>query len=296
MTAGHVEHLREHGYAIVRGFLGEAEIAAVKRETDAVMAEGLKHRASYRDRNLMFEILNDPQARRRVLLQAHWFAWINPTLEALRRHPRYLEIMEPLLGRDIKQVTNQLHWKPPAAKFTGYRFHQDLRFRERPEVYTNLDRTYLNTGLAVDPHGPENGGLSVYDRSHMRGYLGLSDDGPIMKGETQEAELRRAGLEPGDRVDLRLAPGDLAIWTLLTVHGSLPNRSGRDRCFMINSYVRAADSPARGEWVFRDGAPTPLGPEPEICKYEQLRERPGPFYIEDDWTGEALPEAELQDN
>ena len=169
----------------------------------------------------MFEILNDPGARRRVLLQAHWFAWINPALEALRRHPRYLEIMEPLLGRDIKQVTNQLHWKPPSAKFTGYRFHQDLRFRERPEVYSNLDRTYLNTGLAIDPHGPENGGLAVYDGSHKRGYLGLADDSPIMKGETQEAELLRAGLTPADRVDLRLDPGDLVIWTLLTVHGSL---------------------------------------------------------------------------
>jgi hypothetical protein len=73
MTADHVEHLREHGFAIVRGFLTAAEIADVKRETDKVMAEGLRHHASYRDRNLMFEILNDPGARRRVLLQAHWF-------------------------------------------------------------------------------------------------------------------------------------------------------------------------------------------------------------------------------
>jgi ectoine hydroxylase-related dioxygenase (phytanoyl-CoA dioxygenase family) len=289
VTAPHVEFLREHGYAIIRGFLTPAEIADIKGETEAVAEEGLKHHATYRDHNLLFEIINDPAAKRRVLLQAHWFAWINPKLEALRRHPRYFEIMEPLLGRDIKQVTNQLHWKPVGAKFTGYRFHQDLRFRERPEVYSNLDRTYLNTGLAIDPHGPENGGLAVFDRSHSRGYLGLSDDGPIMKGETQEPELRRAGLDPADRVDFRLEPGDLAIWTLLTVHGSLPNKSGRDRCFMINSYVRAADSPDRGEWVFREGISTPLGSEPEICKYEQLRERPGPFYIEEDWTGETPP-------
>jgi len=48
--------------------------------------------------------------------------------------------------------------------------------------------------------------------------------------------------------------------------------------------------------VFRDGRSTPLGHEPEICKYEQLRERPGPFYIEDDWTGEALEAAALQNN
>ena len=43
----------------------------------------------------------------------------------------------------------------------------------------------------------------------------------------------------------------------------------------------------RGEWAFRDGVSTPLGPEPQICKYEQLHERPGPFYIEPDWTEEA---------
>jgi len=32
-----------------------------------------------------------------------------------------------------------------------------------------------------------------------------------------------------------------------------------------------------------DGVSTPLGPEPQLCKYEKLHERPGPFYVEDDW-------------
>ena len=56
---------------------------------------------------------------------------------------------------------------------------------------------------------------------------------------------------------------------------------------MINSYMRAADSGDRGEWAFRGGESVPLGSEPEICKYEALRERPGPFYIESDWTEES---------
>jgi phytanoyl-CoA hydroxylase len=55
---------------------------------------------------------------------------------------------------------------------------------------------------------------------------------------------------------------------------------------MLNSYVRAEDSPQRGEWAFRDGRSIPLGDQPEICRYEQLREKPGPFYIDEDWTGE----------
>ena len=285
MTADHVEHLREHGYAVVRGFLTAEESAAVKRETDAVMAEGLKHRASYRDRNLMFEILNDPQARRRVLLQAHWFAWINPALEALRRHPRYFEIMEPLLGRDIKQVTNQLHWKPPGAKYTFYRYHQDARFRNAAAVRNLLYGT-VNTGLAIDPQTEANGALRIIPRSHLNGYLGLSEDGTIMTGHTPDEDLVRAGLDPASAIVCEMQPGDLLLWTLYTVHGSAPNVSEHDRRFMISSYVRAADS-ERGEWTFRDGVSTPLGKEPQLCKYEQLRERPGPFYIEPDWTEEA---------
>jgi hypothetical protein len=87
-------------------------------------------------------------------------------------------------------------------------------------------------------------------------------------------------------ITCEMEPGDLLLWTLYTVHGSAPNVSHYDRRFMINSYVRAADSD-RGEWAFRGGVSTPLGAEPEICKYEQLRERPGPFYIESDWTEEA---------
>jgi ectoine hydroxylase-related dioxygenase (phytanoyl-CoA dioxygenase family) len=293
-TAKHAEEIREHGFTVVRGAIPRDEMAAVQQAADAVYAEGLKHHASYRDRNLLFEILNDPKAKRRVVLQAHWFSWINPVLEQARRHPNLFKALEPLLGRDIKQIANQIHWKPPGAKFTFYRFHQDLRFRDNKDAYRNLETSWLNTGLAIDPQNEENGALRVFRGSNKLGYLGLSDDGPIMKGETQEPELRRARLDPADMVTLDLQPGDLVIWTLLTVHGSAANVSGRDRRFMINSYIRAADSPDRGEWAFKDGVSTPLGAEPQICKYEKLREKPGPFYIEEDWTGEALkdlPEA-----
>jgi hypothetical protein len=27
-----------------------------------------------------------------------------------------LEVLEPLIGRNIKQVTQQIHWKPPGAR------------------------------------------------------------------------------------------------------------------------------------------------------------------------------------
>src|SRR3546814_18511774 len=36
-------------------------------------------------------------------------SWIDPALERVRRDPRLLEILAPLLGGDLKQIINQLH-------------------------------------------------------------------------------------------------------------------------------------------------------------------------------------------
>ncbi|HTV95764.1 MAG TPA: phytanoyl-CoA dioxygenase family protein [Steroidobacteraceae bacterium] len=282
-----LEQLDTEGYAIVRGFLSAAETAEIAAETDRLYAEGLKHHATYRDKNLLFEILEDPRAQRRVVLQAHWTAWISPLMERMRRSEQFRAVLEPFLGPDIRQMTHQLHWKPPGAKYTFYRFHQDARFRQGKVTASDYLRSTLTTGLAIDRQSEANGALRIVPRSHRLGYLGLSDDGPIMVGETPESELRRAGLDPRSIVTCLMEPGDLLLWTLFTVHGSAANVSEHDRRFMINSYVRASDSEGRGEWAFRAGVSTPLGAEPEICKYEALRERPGPFYIEADWTEEA---------
>jgi phytanoyl-CoA hydroxylase len=279
------QQLHSEGYAIVRGFFGPEDIQQIGRETDRMYQEGLKHHASYRDKNLLFEVLDDPKARRRVVIQAHWTAWISPYLERMRRHPKYLELLGPLLGPDIKQITHQIHWKPPGAKYTYYRYHQDAKFRNQAAV-RNLLYGSLNAGLAIDRQTVENGALRVVPRSHLRGYLGLSEDQTLMTGQTPDDDLIRVGLDPASIQTCTMEPGDLLLWTLYTVHGSAPNISTFDRRFMISSYVRASDSD-RGEWTFRDGVSTPLGPEPEICKYEELREKPGPFYIEPDWTEEA---------
>ncbi len=259
----YVDHYWEKGYAVVRGLFSKGRMAEVQNETRRLYAEGLKHHATYRHKNLFFEILPEHFAGQRFVLQAHWFAWISPFFEELRRDPAYLSLLEPLLGRDIKQIAQQIHWKPPGANLTGFRFHQDLRFRERQDLFADVMTSYVTTGLAIDPATRENGCLRVVPESHKRGYLGLSDEGgALMKGATAGAELEAVGLDPSDIVDLELEPGDVALWSLLTVHGSQPNHSDHDRAFGLSSYARA-DKAERGEWAFRDGRPVPLGEEAE---------------------------------
>jgi phytanoyl-CoA hydroxylase len=277
--------LHSDGYAIVRGFFDADEMRQIGLETDRIYQEGLKHHATFRHKNLLLEVLEDPKVGHRVVIQAHWTAWISSYLERMRRHPKYFELLGPLLGPDIKQITHQLHWKPPGAKYTYYRYHQDAKFRNKSAV-RNLLYGSINTGLAIDRQTVENGALRVVPGSHLLGYLGLSEDQTLMTGQTPDEDLLRVGLDPASIVTCTMEPGDLLLWTLYTVHGSAPNVSTYDRRFLISSYVRANDSD-RGEWTFRGGVSTPLGPEPEICKYEELREKPGPFYIEPDWTEEA---------
>ena len=288
-----VAQLDTDGYAIVRGFLTPSQTAEISAETDRIYQQGLKHHATYRDKNLLFEVLNDPKANRRVVLQAHWTAWLSPLMEQMRRSEQYFSVLRPFLGADIKQISQQIHWKPPGAKYTFYRFHQDARFRQGNVKDFSYLQSTVTTGLAIDRQTVDNGALRIIPASHRLGYLGLSDDGPIMVGQTQDEELRRAGLDPSTIVTCEMEPGDLLLWTLFTVHGSAPNLSDYDRRFMINSYVRASDS-ERGEWAFRSGVSTPLGAEPQVCKYEQLREKPGPFYIESDWTEEAQATATVR--
>ena len=220
----------------------------------------------------------------RYVIQAYWFAWASEYFDKFRSHPANLELLEPLIGRNIKQVTQQIHWKPPGASLTGYRFHQDLRFRESKEAFEDVVRDSVTIGVAIDPATKDNGCLRIVPRSHTNGYLGLSDngEGSIMKGLTHNDELVAVGLNPSDILDVELEPGDAVVWGLLTVHGSLPNSSANDRAFALSSYVRGETS-QRGEWAFKDGVGTSLGAAPQLCKNERLFDNLEPHYDETKW-------------
>lgn len=278
------EQVRRDGYAIVRNFIDRNEVANLQAETKWLYEQALVHPTSYRHGNLSFEIFPEKHFGKRYVVQAYWFAWISKYFEEFRRRPEFLEVLDPLLGRNIKQVAQQIHWKPPGARLTGYRFHQDLRFRESRDAYRDIVNDTVTIGIAIDAATAENGCLRIVPRSHENGYLGLSDngDGVLMKGLTHDDELRAVGLDPDQVVDVELEPGDAVIWGLLTVHGSLPNYSNFDRAFALSSYVRG-DTSQRGEWAFRDGASTPLGETPQLCKYEKLFDNLEPHYIDSEW-------------
>jgi ectoine hydroxylase-related dioxygenase (phytanoyl-CoA dioxygenase family) len=268
------ERFRRDGYAIVRGLFSRPEIEEIGAAIDQLHNEGVRHGRSFRHGNLFYNVGEDPRGEPLVRM-VQWPSYHQPVLNAVRLDPRFAALLGPLLGGDLKQIINQIHWKAPGAA-GDFAWHQDCRFREPEWAYRNLADSYVQTGLAIDPHGPDSGCMRFIPGSHRDGDLGM-ESSEVLGTAMSDGVLEAAGLDAATAVDVVLEPGDLALWSPYLVHGSGTNRSAHRRRLYINGYVRAEDCD-RGEWAFRAGRPVALGPEPALVHYEALRERPGPHY------------------
>lgn len=278
MDESYLDHYRTHGYAVVKGVFDAGEVRDLESAFDRIYAEGLKHGGSWRHGNVFYRVAADRNLGP-VVRYAQWPSYFDAVLDRFRLDRRLFDLLSPLLGRDMKQIINQMHWKPPGAEMVDFGFHQDIKSRRPRDAYRGLPDSYVQTGIAVDPHRTENGALSVLPGSHLMGEIPINAARPTMDREMRDEDLTGHGLDPAALVTLELDPGDVALWTVLTVHGSGPNTADYDRRFYINGYISAADCD-RGEWTFRDGEPCVLG-EPELVHYEALHERPEPHYVDD---------------
>ncbi|MBA3676898.1 MAG: phytanoyl-CoA dioxygenase family protein [Sphingosinicella sp.] len=273
---GYVAAYRRDGFAIVRGLFTAEEIEAIGAAVDRVHAEGVAHGRSFRHGNLYYNV-SDGSDGRPTLRMAQWISYHQPILNQVRLDRRMVDILQPLIGPTLKQIINQIHWKEPGAA-GDFAWHQDSRFREPVSAYRNLGTSYVQTGLAIDPHNPDTGGMRFIPGSHLQGDLGLDTSVEVLGTAMNDAVLEKAGLSAADAVDLVLEPGDLALWSPYLVHGSGTNGSSHRRRLYINGYVRAEDCD-RGEWAFQEGEPVPFGPEPALVHYDALREHGEPHYV-----------------
>jgi ectoine hydroxylase-related dioxygenase (phytanoyl-CoA dioxygenase family) len=266
------------GYAVVRGFFDAAEISEIADAIDQLYGEGVAHGRCYRHGNLFYNVARGAEGEPLVRM-VQWPSYHQRVLNQIRLDTRFARLLEPLIGGNLKQIINQVHWKAPGS-LGDFAWHQDSRSRRPASAYRNLENSYIQTGLAIDPHTPKSGGMRFIPGSHLRGDLGMDCSKKALGTAPTDAALEAVGLSAVDAVDLILEPGDLALWSPYLVHASGSNRSNHKRRFYINGYVRAADCD-RGEWAFRGGRPVPFGPKPALVHYEELHERPEPHYPKD---------------
>lgn len=268
----YVARYRRDGYAILRRLFSPDEVQSIGAAADQIHSEAVGHGRSFRHGNLFYNVGPGPEVR-----MVQWPSYHQPVLNGVRLDRRMAELLEPLLGPDLKQIINQIHWKEPGAR-AEFAWHQDSQFREPADAYRNLGIAYVQTGLAIDPQTPESGCMRFIPGSHLNGDVKLDTPLEVLGVAMDDAVLLAAGLSPESAVEVVLDPGDLALWSPFTAHGSGVNRSDHRRRLYVNGYVRAEDCD-RGEWAFRGGEPVPFGPEPALVHYEALHERGKPHYV-----------------
>jgi len=267
------------GYAVVRSFFVRDELAEISDALDQLYAEGVAHGRCFRHGNLFYNVAREHDGGEPLVRMVQWPSYHQPVLNRVRLDARFVELLDPLIGSDLKQIINQVHWKAPGS-LGDFAWHQDSRSRRPASAYRNLATSYVQTGLAIDPHRPESGCMRIIPRSHLRGDLDMDCTQKALGSAMTDAALAAVGFSEADAIDLLLEPGDLALWSPYLLHGSGTNKSAHKRRLYINGYVRAADCD-RGEWAFRNGQPVTFGPEPALVHFEDLRERPGPHYVDD---------------
>jgi len=277
MKRDYLWHYREFGYAIVRNVFSKDEIQELAGAFDRIYAQGEAYRTSFRHQNVFFKLATDENLGK-IVRMVQWPSYFDDVMARFRSDPRMLEIVEPLIGSDLKQIINQLHWKPPGAAHVEFGYHQDIRFRRPRTAYREPGSSYVQTGIAVDPHTRENGAILVYPGSHRLGEVSIENGGRVMDSSADAEQLAALGLDPSKVVELELEPGDVGLWHLNLIHGSGPNHASHDRRLYINGYVSAANCD-RGEWAFRNGVPCRLG-DPVLVHYEQLHQRADPHYVD----------------
>jgi ectoine hydroxylase-related dioxygenase (phytanoyl-CoA dioxygenase family) len=166
-------------------------------------------------------------------------------VDRFRLHAGLGEILQAILGPNIKTIVTSIFWKPPGEAETGIAYHQDAAFRQPAASFRNLAHACVQLAVALDPQDEMNGGLRFIPGSHRDGQLYPHPPGSVLAGNAGIAELQAMGVDPAPAQAPRLAPGEIVLWNPFVLHGSSPNRSaGRDRRSLTIASIRTDDCDA----------------------------------------------------
>lgn len=216
------------GYAIVRGLIPPAEVAALIAAAMAQAARGPLPGLWDEDYSRRHPVADDPLARHPRLLQVHRHSDqpIGPMARRWLLHPRIESVVSALFGEPAFAAQSMVYFKPPGAR--GQALHQDNFY------LSVMPGTCIAAWMALDRADAANGGLAVVPGSHRLDLI-CPEAADLAQSFVAERTPVPAGLAP---VQLELDPGDVLFFNGQTIHGSTPNSTAdRWRRSLICHYL-----------------------------------------------------------
>ena len=209
------------GFVTVEDVLTPAQVA----EGRAIIEEFVERSRSVTASDDVFELEADHRpsaphvARIKSPTRAH------PFFDELLRSDAILDLVESLLGSDIRALGSKLNLKMAVegSAASAVEWHQDFAFHP----HTNDD--VLALGVAFDDSTVDNGCLLVVPGSHRGPVLDHHQDGAFVGAispRSSPVDLDRA-------VPVLMRAGGVSIHHGRTLHGSRPNTSSNPRRLLL---------------------------------------------------------------
>lgn len=248
-----VANYRRDGLAKIEGVFSVAEMDALRSASYLALTNLPAIREKYAYQPL--ETVDNGVTRSPALL--FWPAFANEYLDKLRSDFRLVEIVTSLIGPNVKQLNNQFYYRLPGDT-DSFQWHQDIMFRSPRSDYPQMAEqdAYLQTAIIVDEMTEENGPIQFVLGSHKLGDLRLiSENYEGLRGYTPiPPQAAFAGMPV---VKLTARPGDVVVWSSLSVHGSEANQSRVSRSYYMNGFAKSECSKPWPDYI-KDGKVQPL--------------------------------------
>lgn len=217
----------QDGYLLVRNALSPADLEPMRtliaRKIDA------HARQLFHDGHIPSAFDDEPFGRRLVRLyensELRLRSWadlaVGRALYDLARHPRIVNVLEPLLGPHIS-FNGDFHVRPkmPNSTLTAFPWHQDSQYYGKPSQHTHIVTVWIPL---VEEVTQDNGCLHVMPGSHRWGLLDSARDVDMNMHTFEDISKR------GESRPLPMKMGDILLFSNLTFHRSTVNRSNAVR-------------------------------------------------------------------
>ncbi len=226
LSESDVRFYRENGYIVVPEVFSGAEIAELRATTDCFVEES-RQVAEHTDLYDLEDRHSPEQPMVRRLKTPHLF---HEAYAAALRHPGIVEILQLLIGPDVRFDNGKLNLKS-ADGGAPVDWHQDWAF------YPHTNDDLCAVGIMLDDMSLENGPLQVIPGSHKGPTYDHHSEGCFC-GAVNDASAHG---EYAKAVPLTGTAGTISIHHVRLLHGSRPNTSDRERRLLLYQY-RAADA------------------------------------------------------
>lgn len=218
LTPGQLYRYRTEGFVTVEGVLTPDQVARGREIIDEYVERSRTVTAS----DAIFDLEPDHSPQHPRVRRIKSPARVDPFFDELLRSAPVLDLIESVLGPDIRALGSKLNLKAGGGG-SAVEWHQDFAFHP----HTNDDVVAM--GIAFDDCTVENGSLMVVPGSHVGPILDHHQDGAFVGAidpETAPVDLSRA-------VPVEVGAGGVSLHHGRTLHGSAVNRSGRPRRLLL---------------------------------------------------------------